>query len=69
MLSPDYYRKQAKCCLHLARQTSDTLLAARLNALAADFMQAVFDVEGHDPSGMPPSPRLGPSDGAAGETP
>jgi hypothetical protein len=64
MLSPDYYRKQAKCCLRLARETSDTVVARRLNALAADFMQAALAVEGHDPSGTPPSPRLPSSDGA-----
>jgi hypothetical protein len=65
MLSPDYYRKQAKSCLHLARQTSDPVLATRLNALAADFMQAALEVEGHHPSGMPPRISAGSPTGAA----
>jgi hypothetical protein len=65
MLSPDYYRKQAKCCLRVARETSDTVLATRLNALAADFMQAALEVEGYDPSCTPPSPPQGSSDCAS----
>jgi hypothetical protein len=65
MLSPDYYRKQAKCCLRVAGETSDAVLAMRLNALAADFMQAAVEVEGHDPSGTPPSPPSPSSAGAA----
>lgn len=64
MLSPDYYRKQAKCCLRVARVTSDKVLATRLNALAGDFMQAALDAEGHDPSGTPPHLRTQSPDGA-----
>lgn len=60
MLSPDYYRKQAKCCLHLACETSDEVLATRLNALAADFMQAALRAEGYNPPGTPFGPS-GPS--------
>jgi hypothetical protein len=65
MLSPDYYRKQAKCCLRVAHETSDSVLARRLNALAADFMQAALEVEGHGPSCTPPSPHQPSSDGAS----
>jgi hypothetical protein len=64
MVSPDYYRNQAQCCLRLARETSDAVVAGRLSALAADFMQAALEVEGHDLSGTPPSLRLPSCDGA-----
>lgn len=55
MLSPNYYRKQANSCLRLARETSDAILAKRLNALAANFMQAAMDIEAHDPSRTQPA--------------
>jgi hypothetical protein len=45
MPSPNYYRKQANSCLRLARETTDAVLAKRLNALAADFMQAAMEIE------------------------
>ena len=64
MVSPDYYRNQAKCCLRLARETSDAAVARRLSALAADFMQSALEVEGHDPSGIPPILHPPTSDGA-----
>jgi hypothetical protein len=64
MVSPDYYRNQAQCCLRLARETSDAVVARRLSALAADFMQAALEVEGHDPSGTPPSLHPPSCDGA-----
>jgi hypothetical protein len=64
MVSPDYYRNQAQCCLRLARETSDAAVARRLSALAADFMQSALEVEGHDLSGTPPSLHPPSSDGA-----
>jgi hypothetical protein len=50
MLSPNYYRKQADSCLRLARETTDGVLSKRLNALAADFMQAAMEIEAHTSS-------------------
>jgi hypothetical protein len=57
MLSPDYYRNQATCCLRMARETSDAILARRLSGLAADFMQAAQDVEVHESAAAPPDPQ------------
>jgi hypothetical protein len=62
MLSPDYYRNQATCCLRMARETSDAVLARRLSGLAADFMQAALDVEVHEPAATAPDPRYRPPD-------
>jgi hypothetical protein len=39
----EYYRKQAKTCLHMSRVCPDQILADRLDSLAAAFLEAAAD--------------------------
>lgn len=59
MVAKQSYLRQAELCIRLADETLDTLVAERLRAIAADFLEKANGAGHDDVSVVPPDIAVG----------